>query len=146
MVKVSFICENGDVERMNAIKMKIGSYKLDNSPFYFYGISFGDIFAAAEKNGGELVFNEVVARGGHSTYRVRIPNGEGHDFFMKHWGPLEDLGCSYEGSDVGSQRLYAIDVPPSADIFKVYELLEQGEKGEIWVFEEGHYFNADLTE
>ncbi|QBG84192.1 DUF4265 domain-containing protein [Xanthomonas oryzae] len=142
VVKVSFVCENGQIERMSGISLGEMSYKLDNSPFYFYGISFGDTFKVCE-NGGDLVFDGVIARSGHSTYRVRIPAGKGYDFFLEHWGSLQDLGCTYEGSDVGPQRLYAIDVPPNADIYRVYELLEQGEKSDVWVFEEGHYFSSD---
>ncbi|KAB7768816.1 DUF4265 domain-containing protein [Xanthomonas maliensis] len=143
--KISFPCDDGDVERMTGIYVKDGLYKLDNSPFYFYGISFGDLFKVKE-NGGDLIFERVIARGGHSTYRVKIPIGEGHNFFLKNWTSLQDLGCTYEGSDVGPQRLYAIDVPPSADIFKVYELLEKGEREELWVFEEGHYCDTATAE
>lgn len=37
-----------------------------------------------------------------------------------------------------SGRLFAIDVPPEADIHGVYSMLEDGEREGAWDFEEGH--------
>jgi hypothetical protein len=51
------------------------------------------------------------------------------------------MGCSYESgtidSDVGSRLLYSVDVPPSADINDVHEMLERGETDKVWIFYEG---------
>ncbi|MEL7521275.1 MAG: hypothetical protein AAGJ80_06605, partial [Cyanobacteria bacterium J06553_1] len=51
-------------------------------------------------------------------------------------------GCSYESgtekmSD-GKKILYAIDVPTETDVYEVYDILEEGEEKDVWVFEEGH--------
>lgn len=139
-VMVTFLAEDGIVERMHAITHADGSYILDNSPFYAFGISLGDRFTATKKD-GELLFAEVVARGGHSTYRIKLPVGCGHPYFLEHWAQLEELGCTFEGSSANPERLYAIDMPPGVDVLKAYQILEEKEQQGIWTFEEGHYFD-----
>ena len=46
-----------------------GRWRLDNIPFFAYNISNRDVVAAHERN-GELVFDRVLDRGGHSTLRI----------------------------------------------------------------------------
>jgi len=74
---------------------------------------------------------------GHSTYRIFLLGDNGLDSagFHEHWAPLERLGCSFERA---TAHLFAVDVPPEADIHRVYELLETGEMARVWDFEEGH--------
>lgn len=136
-VKVSFPF-NDIIENMYAIPMKNGYFLLDNSPFYIFGISAGDMFSS-KKDGGGLLFDKVVFRGGHSTYRIKLPIGADHDFFMNHWEFLAKLGCSFEGSSQNSQRLYSIDMPPEVDVNTAYQYLEEKEAAGVWVFEEAHY-------
>ena len=57
------------------------------------------------------------------------------EIFKTFWMPLEKIGCSYEK---GYNRFYSMDVPIGTDIYKAYSLLEDGEKNEIWEFEEGN--------
>lgn len=143
-VKVSFpmSSDEGSMECMYAQAQGDGVYVLDNSPFYAFDISYCDEFVAKEVNGG-LVFSHVVSRSGHSTYRIKIPKNKKHTYFLKYWKKLKDEGCSYEGSSVNSRRLYAIDVPPAADINKVYGIMEDYEQLGIWEFEEGHCYDGD---
>ena len=53
--------------------------------------------------------------------------------FARCWAPLEDLGCTFEEGTV-----LAVDVPPSANIYDVYRLLDAGASAGAWDFEEGH--------
>lgn len=141
-VLISFPVGDGDgqfFEGMHAAAFKDGRYVLDNSPFYAFDVSFGDTVTATVDE-GRLVFREVVSRSGHSTYRIKLPLGRGHDFFLAHWGPLEKLKCTYEGSSASREQLYAIDVPPGTSVQDVYRALEQGEQAGAWIFEEAHYF------
>lgn len=108
-------------------------YQLENVPFYAFGVSLGDAVRAIEGDGVH-VFTEVSRRGGHSTYRLLI-NESRRDDLEKFWEPLQALGCTYEE---GPKPLLAVDVPPEANIFDVYDRLEQGERAEVWSFEEGH--------
>ena len=81
-------------------------------------------------------FAGLVDTSGHSTYRL-IREGK-NDEFDKYWSKLESLGCTYESGDYKGVRLYAVDVPRTADIYKVYEILELGQSENAWMFEEGH--------
>jgi len=118
-----------------------GTYILDNSPFFVYGVSYQDQVFAREID-RRLVFTGIAKRGGHSTYRVRLPKGQTHDCFMEHWPQFSEMGCTFEGTG-GLRRLYSIDIPPSANVTKVYEKLERLEQSGVWEFEEGHVFGAD---
>lgn len=141
MVSFPFLnVDKNEIERMYAIKNSEDNFILDNSPFYFFNISFGDEFSVEEKD-GELVFVDVVRRGGHSTYRIKLPLHKEHDYFLQHWSPLEKLGCSFEGSSKNPCRLYTIDLPKNTNVMDVYKYLEQKEQEGIWFFEEAHYFN-----
>lgn len=112
------------------------SYRVDNIPFYAYGISLDDIICAREQD-GRLVFEAVLSHSGHSTYRVFINDKAGVESsaFNLRWRALEQLGCSLE---VAKKRWIAVDVPPQSDVFAVYRELELGEQAAVWTFEEAH--------
>ena len=112
-------------------------YEIDNSPFDIYGVSYKDVVHAEEIE-GVLTFKSVAYRGGHSTYRLRLPRFAEHKDFLEIWRSFKEHNCTYEGAD-DSRRLYSIDVPPQSDIFAVYDLLENGEKAGKFEFEEAHY-------
>jgi hypothetical protein len=114
-----------------------GRFEIDNSPFDLYGVSAADIVAADEIK-GVMTFKTVVYRGGHSTYRIRLGRSQTREDFLRLWPVFEALGCSYEGTS-SEQRVYSIDVPPEADVSKVYALLEAGENASNFEFEEAHY-------
>lgn len=107
-------------------------FKIRNAPFYAYGCSLGDVVAADRDVFGRFVFEKVVERGGHSTYRLIASKGK-EERFQKYWAPLARLDCGYERTG----RLYAVDAPPNADINRVLELLAKGRSDEAWEFETG---------
>jgi hypothetical protein len=57
------------------------------------------------------------------------------DEFEIAWEHLATLGCTYERA---TQRLISVDVPPTTDIYRAYDLLEDGERNQVWNFEEAH--------
>ena len=139
MVKIIFNLEPGSrhgsaTETMWATPISEVEVTLENIPFYAYGVSFGDTVLAPRED-GLPVFKEVIRRGGHSTYRLLIDDARGAREFENFWKPLRECGCTYEE---GIKPLLAVDVPPQANIFEVYRLLENGEKAGAWSFEEGH--------
>jgi hypothetical protein len=116
---------------------------LMNSPFHAEGVSFLDtVFVRMEKEewGTRFVFAGVAVRGGHSTYFVLAPMECPE--FEKYWSQLEALGCSYESGDAhtsyGHRMLYAVDVPPEADIDAVCAVLKEGERDKVWIFQAGN--------
>ena len=121
-------------ESLWAERIGANLYRLRNVPFYLYGVSEQDI-VRAEETDGQLLVSAIVDRGGHSTYRIFLPEQTSEEQFSGDWVPLHELGCTYERA---TRRLIAVDVPPHADVYAVYEALELGEKDRRWEFEEGH--------
>jgi hypothetical protein len=116
-------------------------FRLRNSPFFAEGVSFLDVISAKPgRDGDGLEFAGVIERSGHSTYLILAP-ADSTDF-GENWKVLEDLGCSYESKTLtrksGEEMLYAVDVPPEADIDAVYESLGHGERNGVWTFQESH--------
>lgn len=145
LVRVLFQIEpdawHGSVtERLWAEPIGHGRFRLQNTPFFAFGVSFLDVVFGEERD-GELVFSGISLRGGHSTYRL-MPMKERRGEFSQYWTPLEDLGCSYEEEG----RVLAVDVPPNANIYKIYDLLEEGHSANVWDFEEGHCGHPLLRE
>ena len=117
------------------------NYKIRNTPFYARELSFEDIVNVDRGPDGTLVLRSVTQRGGHSTYRIFLEEGVSLEDprFLEYWAPLEARGCSYEGA---TPRLYAVDVPPDADIYEVYDLLAAGREAQVWDLQEGHCGHA----
>jgi hypothetical protein len=138
MVKILFELDpnawhGSAAETLWATPVEKDEYTLENVPFYVFGVSYGDRVLARLQD-GIPVFKEVIRRSGHSTYRILLKKERASEF-DKFWQPLREHGCTYEE---GFKHLLAVDVPPHANIFEVYQLLEDGEKAEVWSFEEGH--------
>lgn len=139
-VSISFPIDDGEAtyENMHAVRLDDG-YMVDNSPFHAYGVSYMDIVSADLDKDGRLIFRNVVRRGGHSTYRIRMPEGKDHQTFLELWPKLQELGCSFEGSSLGCRRLYSVDLPPETNVDEVYDYLQMHEDRGDWEFEEAHY-------
>ncbi|MFO0727472.1 MAG: DUF4265 domain-containing protein [Myxococcota bacterium] len=124
-----------DIESLWAEALGDDRYLLRSTPFYAFDLSPEDIVRAKPKSAGSApTLEEVVERGGTSTYRVFVRRGIEDPTFEKYFGPLEELDCNYEAADA---NLASIEVPPQATLEEVYELLEEGESAGVWEFEEG---------
>jgi len=142
LAKVRFILDESDaamgVEAENLWARRLGEdmFKIDNIPFYVYGISNEDIVSAV-RNGLVFDFQNVIRRGGHSTYRVLLTQLAGFegDAWKTRWPQLEALGCRCE---VARKRWIAIDVPKVSNADDVYALLEKGRNDGVWSIDEGH--------
>lgn len=146
LVKISFELNSEDwhgeyVETLWAEPIAGGSgsaYILRNTPYYVRGISFMDVVRVIKQD-RLLRFLDVIEHAGHSTYRIISAD---RNSFKNLWCKLELLGCSYESTiqrtSEGNRDLYAVDVPKEADIYKVYQILEEGKARGVWIFEEGH--------
>ena len=144
LVKIAFVLDPADWHRSASETLwakPLGSsqepkaFELQNTPFHAKGVSYLDVVRATEQD-GQYVFAGTITPSGHSTYRLLAaclsPEFEG---FHKS---LQDLGCTYESGVFGLRKIFAIDVPPTTDIYAVYRILENGEKANVWTFEEGH--------
>lgn len=115
--------------------------RLRNSPFFVRGISFQDVVRGVQRSDdGKLEFAGVVDRGGHSTYMLLVSPTRAD--FSTYWGKLQNLGCTYESKklkvSLGDRILYSVDVPPRADIDAIRSVLEDGERNNVWMLQEGY--------
>jgi hypothetical protein len=106
---------SADVETMWATHLGADDYKLDNSPFYAYGVSWEDVVSAPfNADEGFPTFTRVVSKSGNRTVRViftaAIETGDDSDRVLQG---LVTLGCSYEGAN---RKYFSVNVPPDVDL------------------------------
>lgn len=108
-------------------------FEIQNTPFFSKDVSFLDIVRGNEASEG-LMFDGLIVSSGHSTYRLLT---EDVAAFELHWAQLQEIGCTYESSKIDSRWLYAVDVPPTTDIYAAYAIFQRGQEAGAWYFEEG---------
>lgn len=119
-------------ERMRADDLGGGEYRLDDVPVFTYGISYGDVFAAEERD-GEVLFARVLRRGAHATYRLTTNERLAFDAaareLLERVTALAALRRTYGIDDV------ALSVPSGERARDVERLLGEGERRGFWDWE-----------
>ena len=113
--------EDEYVETLWASRVGPDLYRLDNSPFWAYGVSWCDVVEAHPDPDGMLRMSRVVEKSGHRTVRVMFERGA--DQAPEARAVLDGvtaLGATYEGM---SPRYLAIDIPPAVDLMTVAQFL-----------------------
>jgi hypothetical protein len=113
-------------------------FRIDNNPFYAYGIAFDDIVEVRRALFGPRVVTSVVERGGHSNYRIYFTTSDAgeRDGTLR---ALADLGCTYEGSM--PTPLFAIDVPwGGGRLDFILSVFEAGVEAGVLEYDEGYRF------
>src|SRR4051794_22166352 len=108
MVKVVMRGRKPEVESMWATAINGHLYRIENSPFYAYGVSWKDIAEALPGEDGALEFERVVEKSGHRTVRVILEKTSQSDAGKHILDQLVAMGCSWEGMNT---RLICIDLP-----------------------------------
>jgi len=111
-----------NVETLWATNIGEDKYKIDNLPFYAYGVSWQDIvFAPFDQSEGFPTFQRVVSKSGHRTVRIifdsPVEDGNPSDQLLQG---LASRGCTYEGA---SRRYLSIDVPPDVKLEAIRQYL-----------------------
>ena len=118
------------VETLWATALGNDEYKLENSPFYAYSVSWKDIvFAPVDPAEGRPTFVRIVKKSGHRTIRIKFdpPVQYGNESDRVLQG-LVSLGCSYEGANRGYM---SIDIPKSVQLEQVRQyLIDRGAQWE----------------
>jgi hypothetical protein len=109
--------DDGDtyVETLWAVPLGDDRYRLGNSPFYAYGVSWEDIVYAPFDALEEFpTFQRVLEKSGNRTVRVvfEAPPEPGNEADQILKG-VEALGCSWEGA---SPRYFSINIPPDVEL------------------------------
>jgi len=119
-----------DWEHLWTVPCGAGEYEVDNIPFFATGISSGDVISAHAQD-DQLIFDQVVRYGGHSTVRCVVFDVDQKENIQK---ALARLGCETEGSHMS--KLFAVDVPAPVNYAEVISYLEEKEAENLLDYEE----------
>jgi hypothetical protein len=127
--KIVLRLEEGDdvyVETPWVIDLGGGRYRMENCPFYFYGVAAGDIVGAEYSDEeGRLAFTKVIEKSGNKLVRVIFESPADQEGPEKdHLNKLVEMGCSYEGAN---PKYICIDIPKEVDLFQVCNSLTENE-------------------
>jgi len=107
--KIALRGPDGEVEALWAFDLGGGRYRLDNTPWYAYGISWQDVVEARLDQDGQLQLVKVVSKSGNRTVRIRAEEPFTDDWLEK----IVSLGASYEGAN---RRYIGINVPQDVNL------------------------------
>jgi len=110
------------IETLWAVPLGNDLYKLDNSPFYAYGVSWQDtVYAPVSPEEQMATFQSVVERAGNRTVRIifdpPVSPSNSSDQVLQG---LVSLGCSYEGAN---PKYISVNIPPAVDLQHVRSYL-----------------------
>lgn len=122
-----------------------GKFSYREFAFFTTGINYRDVVKATPSEDKiTFDFERVIERGGHSTYMLIMTADV--DKVRAYWSALEERKCTYESMNInlsmGKRQLWAVDVPPSANLVEIYSYLEKGAVENIWVFQEGFSYSS----
>jgi hypothetical protein len=134
-IKVFFIqkLEGGLLETESIWCVRDGeNFIVDNIPFVAKRISLGDTIKAEYDSGEKVYYFEGFVRvSGNTTVRLYF-NDAG--IIEQIRSELNDLGC--EGEIFLRRKILAVNVPECIKYKAIKEYLENGEKQNIWQYEE----------
>jgi hypothetical protein len=112
-------------------------YRVDNTPWFAFGVAADDVIEARQDADGVLWFVQVRERGGHTVVRV-IPREDGPlgGDRQSVLDVFEPLGVGAEGMS-SPINMVALDIGPDASLSSVKSLLASGESDGRWYYEEG---------
>ena len=123
MAKVELSNADGDRETPWATPIGDNLYRLENSLFFAYNVSWQDIIEAKPDEEGFPVFVRVVEKSGNRTVRVILePPADESAESQKVLDALVEMGCSYEGAN---PSYLSINIPAEADFQGVCEYLTE---------------------
>ena len=125
-----------DNERMWAKKIDENVFRVENTPFYVRGISFGDLVEAKEISESVYGYIKLYKHSGYSTFRIHVggDNIDKSKYVDSLLEKLKSFGCSTEGQD--DNNLIAVNIPQEAPLQKVAEYLNSEYKLGLLDYEE----------
>ncbi len=116
-VKIVLTGPDGEVETPWAERVE-GGFRLDNLPWFAYGIADDDIIEAVPtEDDGIFDFVRVVHSSGNRLVRIIFDDASDADPVLD---ALTSMGCHYEGAN---RRFIAVSIPPPLDLGAVTSYL-----------------------
>ncbi len=111
-----------DVETLWATPLGNDLYRLKNSPWFAYGVSFLDVVRARPDDaGGFPVFEAVVEKSGNRTLRLLLdPPAEDGNESARLLDKLVEMGASCEGAN---RRFMALNIEAHEDLARICRFL-----------------------
>ncbi len=108
-------------------------FRLENIPFYAYGLNFHDVVKATSES-EELIpeIRELVEPSGHRTFRVFFEKSIIRQKQEDILNSMQDLTISYERAN---GIYFSLDMQPNGNYQAVFDRLEKLEKENILDFE-----------
>jgi uncharacterized protein DUF4265 len=137
MVRIRFLdSSDSNTETLWATPVGSNHFRLDNSPFFAYGVSWQDIVEARVGSDNVIEYVRCLEKSGNRTLRVIFQQYRSVDpDAEKVLSGLRYLGCSYEGMQ---PRLISINVPPRVILSDVAHFLKQ-QPGLQWEYADPTY-------
>jgi hypothetical protein len=108
-------------------------YRIENVPFFAYGLNFLDVvLATADSEELKPEVRKVISASGHRTYRVMFPAEVNREKQIELLETLEQYEASFERADGNN---VAIDIKPTGDHISIYDLLDSYEEKGLLSFE-----------
>jgi len=109
------------------------AFELRNTPFYAYGLNWGDIVEAIEEDrDSKPLVRRVIRESGNRTLRLFFAETVDRDTQVQYLDQMTELGLSYERA---TASLVAIDIHPGSDYGAVCDHLWHLEQKEILQYE-----------
>ncbi|GLQ98062.1 DUF4265 domain-containing protein [Dyella mobilis] len=119
---------SAQVETLWATSLGNDHYRLDNSPFFAYSVSWQDVVYAPFDAGEQYpTFKHVVSKSGNRTLRVLLSAPADEGTCDPILDALVSLGCSFEGAN---RKYISVNVPAGVDLQRVRGYLI--EAGATW--------------
>jgi Domain of unknown function (DUF4265) len=122
-VKVRMSDDDGFTETAWAVRVTPGvdEFRLDNSPFYAYRVSYMDVVEGRSDGEGLYDFVRVVHRSGNRTVRLMFRDDKAESpYGQRVLDGVTRLGCTFEGM---FNTVISITVPADVDLGRVSEYL-----------------------
>lgn len=134
--RVKVLLQDDDkIETLWAERVGPDQYRLLNSPFWAYSVSWLDVVEALPDAEGVLTFVRVVEKSGHRTVRIILdPPVDKSPESQAVLDGLVALGASYEGMYPGYM---AIDIPPAVEMDGIVDYLVAS--GRQWEYADPRY-------
>lgn len=114
--------DEADIETLWAYDLGDDNYRLDNLPYFAYGVSWNDIvYAPYDPDEERATYKHVVSKSGNRTVRIifdtPVEDGNKSQDLLDN---LVEMGCQFEGAN---KVLIVVNIPPVVELADVAETL-----------------------
>lgn len=98
-------------------------YRLENVPFYAYGLNYHDVVRAIPNfDKTKPGIREVIEVSGHRTFRIFFSSHVSEEKQFEILDALKPLTISYQGQTL---LYFSLDIQPDGDYLAIYNILKE---------------------